>query len=79
MQSINMSMVGFLNNLNDLYLRVFQVLALLRYPRYLLLCRNLFKNEGEVLIEEIFKRGRVCAFKAVCATARKVKASGLGN
>ena len=56
----------------------FQVLSLLRYPRYLLLCRNLFGNEGEILIEEIFKKGQVSAFRAICGTARKMKASAAG-
>ena len=73
---IHHNLVTFSRNEDDRFIRyklnVDRVLNVACYPRYMLLAKTLFGDEGEILTEELLSRGQDCASNLICRAARRL-------
>ena len=49
-----------------------RVLSLLKFPRYLILCKTLFGDEGELIVEELFKLGQASLSTIMFKSAKRL-------
>ncbi len=52
-----------------------RALSLVKYPRFLVLCKTLFGDEGELIVEEVFKTGQESASMVLFRAAKRLKLS----
>ena len=55
------------------YLKEDRVIALIKFPRYLILTKTLFGDEAELLVEEMFKLGQCSMTSVIFKAAKRLK------
>ena len=49
-----------------------RVLSMIKFPRYLILCKTLFGDEGELIVEELFKLGQASLSTIMFKSAKRL-------
>jgi DNA-directed RNA polymerase III subunit RPC3 len=50
-----------------------RVLSLIQFPRYLIMCKTLFGDEGEIIVEELFKTGQSSMSSVIFRAGRSLR------
>ena len=50
-----------------------RVISLIKFPRYLVMCKTLFSDEGELIVEELFKLGQCSMSTVIFRAAKRMK------
>ena len=80
---IQHNLVNFSRNKDDRLVRytlnVEQVLNLIRYPRFVILSKTLFGDEGEILTEELLFHGQECASNLIYRAGKRLGLSRING
>ena len=80
---IKHNLVTFSRNSDDGLIRYTfhaeQALNLIRYPRYIILAKTLFGDEGEVLVEELLFHGQECASNVIYRAGKRLGLSRIST